>query len=156
MAWRKSTKAKDAAAQKALEAQKAKPVSDEKAGEGNPAKEKPGAEKPISENPDAEKHGPSPLTTLILADIALSAGSALLQRGSIGRALAKSLPASLGAKAADGSLKTPSLAGSLVGTALARVATRSVPGAILVGGGLVAKALYNKRKAQKAKGRKDA
>ncbi|HIQ17333.1 MAG TPA: hypothetical protein EYH41_04945 [Novosphingobium capsulatum] len=151
MAWRKSTKAKDAAAQKALEAQKAKPVSDEKAGEG-----KPGAEKPISENPDAEKHGPSPLTTLILADIALSAGSALLQRGSIGRALAKSLPASLGAKAADGSLKTPSLAGSLVGTALARVATRSVPGAILVGGGLVAKALYNKRKAQKAKGRKDA
>lgn len=151
MAWRKSTKAKDAAAQKALEAQKAKPVSDEKAGEG-----KPGAEKPISENPDSEKHGPSPLTTLILADIALSAGSALLQRGSIGRALAKSLPASLGAKAADGSLKTPSLAGSLVGTALARVATRSVPGAILVGGGLVAKALYNKRKAQKAKGRKDA
>lgn len=87
MAWRKSTKAKDAAAQKAQEAQKANTVSDEKAGEGNP---------------DAEKHGPSPLTTLILADIALSAGSALLQRGSIGRALAKSLPASLGAKAADG------------------------------------------------------
>lgn len=151
MAWRKSTKAKDTAAQKAQEAQKANTVSDEKAGEGNPAKEKPGAEKPSS-----EKQGPSPLTTLILADIALSAGSALLQRGSIGRALAKSLPASLGAKAADGSLKTPSLAGSLVGTALARVATRSVPGAILVGGGLVAKALYNKRKAQKAKGRKDA
>ncbi len=151
MAWRKSTKAKDTAAQKAQEAQKANTVSDEKAGEGNPAKEKPGAEKPSS-----EKQGPSPLTTLILADIALGAGSALLQRGSIGRALAKSLPASLGAKAADGSLKTPSLAGSLVGTALARVATRSVPGAILVGGGLVAKALYNKRKAQKAKSRKDA
>lgn len=151
MAWRKSAKAKDTAAQKAQEAQKANTVSDEKAGEGNPAKEKPGAEKPSS-----EKQGPSPLTTLILADIALSAGSALLQRGSIGRALAKSLPASLGAKAADGSLKTPSLAGSLVGTALARVATRSVPGAILVGGGLVAKALYNKRKAQKAKSRKDA
>ncbi|GMM60611.1 hypothetical protein [Novosphingobium pituita] len=151
MAWRKSTKAKDTAAQKAQEAQKANTVSDEKAGEG-----KPGAEKPDAEKPSSEKQGPSPLTTLILADIALSAGSALLQRGSIGRALAKSLPASLGAKAADGSLKTPSLAGSLVGTALARVATRSVPGAILVGGGLVAKALYNKRKAQKAKGRKDA
>lgn len=151
MAWRKSTKAKDTAAQKAQEAQKANTVSDEKAGEGNP-----GAEKSDAEKPSSEKQGPSPLTTLILADIALSAGSALLQRGSIGRALAKSLPASLGAKAADGSLKTPSLAGSLVGTALARVATRSVPGAILVGGGLVAKALYNKRKAQKAKGRKDA
>lgn len=151
MAWRKSTKAKDTAAQKAQEAQKANTVSDEKAGE-----EKPGAEKPDAEKPSSEKQGPSPLTTLILADIALSAGSALLQRGSIGRALAKSLPASLGAKAADGSLKTPSLAGSLVGTALARVATRSVPGAILVGGGLVAKALYNKRKAQKAKSRKDA
>lgn len=141
MAWRKSAKAKDTAAQKAREVQQAKPVSDEKAAE----------EKPVS-----EKHGPSPLTTLILADIALGAGSALLQRGPVGRALAKGLPASVGAKVADGSLKAPSLAGSLVGTALARVATRSVPGAILVGGGLVAKALYNRRKAQKAKGRKDA
>jgi hypothetical protein len=49
-----------------------------------------------------------------------------------------------------GLLPAPSLAGGLVGTAIARVATRSVPGAILVGGGLVAKALYERRKSRRA------
>jgi hypothetical protein len=34
-----------------------------------------------------------------------------------------------------------------------RVATRSVPGAILVGGGLLAKALQDRRKARKARQR---
>ena len=40
---------------------------------------------------------------------------------------------------------------TLVGTALARIATRSVPGAILVGGGMLAKALYDRRQGTRAK-----
>lgn len=86
----------------------------------------------------------SPLTTLILTDIALRAGTALLQRGTTGRLLSRALPSG---KTRD-AVKRPSLAGSLVGTALAKVATRSVPGAIVVGGGLVAKALYDRRRAK--------
>jgi hypothetical protein len=39
---------------------------------------------------------------------------------------------------------------ALLGTAVARVATRSVPGAILIGGGLLAKALYDRRKGAEA------
>ena len=38
------------------------------------------------------------------------------------------------------------MAQTLIGTAIARVATRSVPGALLIGGGLLAKALYDRRK----------
>lgn len=98
-----------------------------------------------------EKAGGPPLTTLILTDIAMSAGSALLARsvagrGMAGRVLGKALPL----RRPGGLLPAPSLAGSLVGTAIARMATRSVPGAILVGGGLVAKALYERRKTRRA------
>ena len=38
------------------------------------------------------------------------------------------------------------MAQTLIGTAVARVATRSVPGAILVGGGLIATALYDRKR----------
>ena len=38
------------------------------------------------------------------------------------------------------------MAQTLVGTALARIATKSVPGAIVVGGGMLAKALYERRR----------
>jgi hypothetical protein len=48
----------------------------------------------------------------------------------------------------------PSLVGGIVGAVAVRVATRSVPGAIVVGGAVIAKRLYDKRRAgsaQKAK-----
>jgi len=41
---------------------------------------------------------------------------------------------------------------TLIGTALAAVARRSVPGAILVGGGLLAKAISDRRRAKRQKG----
>jgi hypothetical protein len=48
------------------------------------------------------------------------------------------------------------LTGKIAGAALTRLATRSVPGAIVVGGGILAKLLYDRRKARKGKaGRKD-
>jgi len=43
-----------------------------------------------------------------------------------------------------------SLGGKLVGAALVRIASRSVPGAILVGGGLLARALHKKRQEARA------
>lgn len=39
--------------------------------------------------------------------------------------------------------------GSIMGAVAARIATRSVPGALLVGGALLAKALYDQRKAKR-------
>ena len=39
---------------------------------------------------------------------------------------------------------------AIAGAALTRIATRSVPGALLVGGGLLAKTLYDRRRARKA------
>ncbi len=39
-----------------------------------------------------------------------------------------------------------SLTGALTGAALTRLATRSVPGALIVGGGMLAKMLYDRRR----------
>ena len=126
-------------------------VSKSKAGQdknGTPADEAAQADAPEKETPPAA----SPLTTLILTDIALSAGRALLVRSAAGKGVAgRMFGRALPARGAGGLIKAPSLTGSLVGTAIARVATRSVPGAIVVGGGLVAKALYDRRKARHAR-----
>lgn len=91
---------------------------------------------------------PNPMTNILIADIALRGGGRLLrhavERGVLG---VKYTPE----KARD-IVKGRSMAQTLVGTAVARLATRSVPGAIIVGGGLLAKALYDRRKdAQAAK-----
>jgi hypothetical protein len=45
------------------------------------------------------------------------------------------------------------IAGKIAGAALVRIATRSVPGAILVTGGLIAKTLHDRRKARKTAGK---
>ena len=42
----------------------------------------------------------------------------------------------------------PSLRGGIVGAVAVRVATRSVPGAIAVGGAVIAKRLYDKRRSK--------
>lgn len=90
---------------------------------------------------------PNPMTNLILADIALRAGGALLRR-SVEQGL---LSTRMGSKKAGRIIKGRNLTQTLIGTAIARVATRSVPGAIVVGGGLLAKTLYDRRRGAKAK-----
>ena len=45
---------------------------------------------------------------------------------------------------------TRAITGVIAGAALTRVASRSVPGAIVVGGGILAKRLYDRRKAKLA------
>lgn len=90
---------------------------------------------------------PNPMTNAVIADIALRAGGALLRRGVETGILGRSL----GDRKAGRVVKGRGMVGTLVSTALARVATRSVPGAIVVGGGLLAKTLYERRHARKAK-----
>jgi len=96
---------------------------------------------------------PNPMTNILIADIALRGGGRLLrhvvERGVLG---VKYSP-----EKAQNIVKGRSMAQTLIGTAIARVATRSVPGAIIVGGGLLAKALYDRRKdAQAAKAEGEA
>lgn len=94
----------------------------------------------------------SAMTNLILADIALRAGGALLRRG-VERGL---LGNRTGAAKAKKIIRGRTMGETLIGTALARVATRSVPGAIVVGGGLLAKTLYDRRHGKSAKAESEA
>jgi hypothetical protein len=72
----------------------------------------------------------------ILAKIVQQNGQKLLDN-----AVARLLPLSPTGK--------PGLVSKIAGAALLRVATKSVPGAIVVGGGLLAKTLYDRKKASK-------
>ena len=76
----------------------------------------------------------------LLATLARQHGGKLLDA-----AIERLIPAE--AKAAD---QKKSVSGSVANAVLARVALRSVPGAILVGGGILAKRLHDKRKARLA------
>lgn len=91
----------------------------------------------------ADKGVVNPLAGILLADLALRAGGSLMRRTVEKGLLSKKYSS---AKATD-IVKGRTMAQTLISTALARVATRSVPGALIVGGGLLAKALYDKRQA---------
>jgi hypothetical protein len=90
---------------------------------------------------------PNPMTNLIIADLVLRGGGRLL-RNLVERNVLK---AKYSPDTAKSIVSGRGMAQTLIGTAVARIATRSVPGAILVGGGLVAKALYDRRKGHEAK-----
>jgi hypothetical protein len=90
---------------------------------------------------------PNPATNLLIADIALRGGGALLKRAVEAGLLGAS---GVGKGKAKDAIKGRSLGQTLVGTAIARVATRSVPGALLVSGGLLAKTLYDRKRARSA------
>lgn len=121
---------------------------------GKPAPEAPAPEAP-AESPDPV----GPLTRTILAGIAMRAGSTLLKRsvdrGILGAApeVLKSAAKAAGAKAAEKAAKAPKvkrgIGTRLLTAAATRIATRSVPGAIVVGGALLAKTLHNHRKNRK-------
>ncbi|MEO7246957.1 MAG: hypothetical protein ABIW31_00760 [Novosphingobium sp.] len=50
----------------------------------------------------------------------------------------------------------PTLAGKLASLVLMRIATKSVPGAIIITGGMIAKSLHDKHKAKKAEAALDS
>ena len=97
-------------------------------------------------SPSGNPLGPNAMTNLIIADLALRAGEALLRR-SVEKGI---VGGKLGAKKAGRVIKGRTMMQTLVGTAIARVATRSVPGAIIVGGGMLAKTLYDRKHRAKA------
>jgi hypothetical protein len=84
----------------------------------------------------------------------MRAGSALLKR-SVDRGILGAAPEALkaaakaaGAKAAKAAKPKRSLGARLLTAAATRIATRSVPGAIVVGGVMLAKTLHNHRKSR--------
>jgi hypothetical protein len=91
--------------------------------------------------------GPSanPATNFILADVAIRAGSYLARRG-VERGL---LANRYGKDTAHKIVANKSLGQTLISFALARVATRSVPGALVVGGGALVKSLLDRRKSRR-------
>lgn len=95
-----------------------------------------------------KNHGPSPnpMTNLAIADIALRTGT-MLARRSVERSI---LGAKYTPKKAKAILKGRSITETLLHTAVAKIATRSVPGAIVVGGGMLAKTLYDRRRGRRA------
>jgi hypothetical protein len=108
---------------------------------------KPAGGRPRKARPRDEVHGPSPdpATNLAIADIALRGGAALVRNAVEKKFLGRSMSPRKAARL----IKGRSMTESLIHGALARVALRSVPGAILVGGALVAKTLYDRGKARK-------
>jgi len=99
------------------------------------------AEKSAAETASGARPSPNPATNLLIADLALRGGGQLLrhavERGLLGKSYSPDKAKNL--------IKGRSMGQTLVGTAIARIATRSVPGALLVGGGLLAKTLYDRK-----------
>lgn len=85
-----------------------------------------------------------PTTRAVITDVALKSGGRVLrqafERKMLGNVIGK------GAKAIPAQR---SMAQTLLGAAAAKIATRSIPGALLVGGGLIAKTLYDRHQKRK-------
>ena len=96
---------------------------------------------------------PNPSTNLLIHDIALRSVGRLARLG-----LEKGLLARrYGSEFAKDAVESRSLVQTLAAYGVTKVATRSVPGAILVGGGLLAKTLFDRsqsRRKARRKGRK--
>lgn len=89
---------------------------------------------------------PNPATNLLLHDILLRSGGRLLRLG-----LEKGLLRNrYGGSTAKEMVENRTMLQTLASYAVARVATRSVPGAIVVGGGLLAKTLLDRRQSRRA------
>ena len=89
-----------------------------------------------------EGPSPNPMTNLILTDLVLRGGGQLM-RHAVEASLLKTKYDKTKAKKI---IAGRSLTQTLIATAVARFATRSVPGMILVGGASLAKLLYDRSK----------
>jgi hypothetical protein len=86
----------------------------------------------------------------ILARIARRGGGRLLNLA-VERFLPEDAPPTAPSRPDHSAKPGKSLLGPLAGAAMVRLATRSVPGAIVVGGGMLAKRLYDRRRARRGK-----
>ena len=93
--------------------------------------------------------GPSenPATNVIMADVAMRAGSYVL-RSAVEKGF---LRGRYGKDTASEIVSNKSLKKTLASFALAKLATRSLPGAIIVGGGMAAKTLFDRGRASRAR-----
>ena len=100
-----------------------------------------------------EGPSPNPMTNLILTDLVLRGGGQMLRHAVEASLLKTKYDAGKAKKIIAGR----SLTQTLLATAVARIATRSVPGMILVGGASLAKLLYDRsqdKRAARAEGHK--
>lgn len=89
---------------------------------------------------------PNPATNLIIHDVLLRAGGRLMRT-----ALEKGLLANrYGSTKARKMIDNRSMVQTLASYAVARLATRSLPGAVVIGGGLVAKTLFDRGRSRRA------
>lgn len=106
-----------------------------------------GADTKVTDEHGLPGFSPNPITNLILTDIALRGVSRLARRMTEQKMLSKRYSK----EAARSAIAGRTLTETLIATAAARAATRSVPGAILIGGGLLAKTLYDRRRGRMAR-----
>ena len=93
-----------------------------------------------------EGASPNPMTNLILTDLLLRGGGQILRHAVEAALLSTKYDKSKAKKI----IKGRSLTQTIISTAVARIATRSVPGAIVVGGASLAKLLYDRRRGKRA------
>ena len=104
----------------------------------------------VPDDRDVAGPSPNPATNLLIHDILLRSGGRLMRIG-----LEKGLLRNrYGGSAAKEMVESRSMLQTLASYAVARVATRSVPGALVVGGGLLAMTLIDRRQTRRAARRK--
>jgi len=96
---------------------------------------------------EAPPPSPNPMTNLLIADIALRGGGRILRH----LVEANVLKSKYSPDKARSIIKGRGMAQTLIGTAIARVATRSIPGALIVGGGLLVKALIDRKMGEESR-----
>lgn len=91
--------------------------------------------------------GPSPnsATNLLIADVVLRGVSMLFRRSAEERMLRTRIDPELARRVLNGR----TMGRSLATYAVTRIATRSIPGLLVVGGGLVAKTIFDRRSARR-------
>ena len=95
---------------------------------------------------------PNPAANLIMANAIVRTGSILLRRAVDKRMLR----GRYGKDTAEAAAENQGLGSTLTALALAKMASRSTSGAIMVGSGMLAKTLYDRRQAKKARAKGDA
>lgn len=105
------------------------------------------AKTPNDKSGVSEGPSPNPMTNLILTDLLLRGGGQILRHAVEAALLASKYDKTKAKKI----IKGRSLTQTIVSTAVARLATRSVPGAIVVGGASLAKLLYDRRRGKAAR-----
>ncbi|MFC3101966.1 hypothetical protein [Altererythrobacter lauratis] len=115
------------------------------------SKKSPAAAVKDSESGAAENLARNPVLRLLLADAVIIGLTRMMRSQVAHRFIARKLgivpPAKGGGKSAA---PKPSLPARIAGVIALRVATRSVPGAALVGAGMLAHTLYKRGKARRA------